>query len=69
VDKEYGLYLSYNRWLHGIPLDVFEYCEVADATGMDPAELDEEWEEGGYPQDGEIFTPASDDTDITPTRR
>ena len=58
MNKAYALYLSYNRWLHETPLDALEFMDVAKATGMDPAELDEAWDEGCYPQDGEIFDPA-----------
>jgi hypothetical protein len=61
MSKAYGLYLSYNRWLHQLPLDVCEHIEVADETETDPAELDEQWSEGCFPEGDEIITPDADD--------
>jgi len=61
MDKAYALYLSYNRWLHEQPLDCVDHSDVADATGLDPADLDERWNDGCYPQDGEIFDPTDED--------
>ena len=58
MDRSYALYLSYNRWLHEKVLDALEHMGVAEATGQDPAELDELWEEGCYPEDGEIYDPS-----------
>jgi len=60
MDKKYALYLSYNRWLHDIQLDTLEYLEVAEATGFDPSEIEEQWLDGCYPQDGQIFDPKND---------
>jgi len=55
LTKEYALYLSYNRWLHGEPLDVSEYIAVADATDYDPADLEERWNDGDYPEGDQII--------------
>jgi hypothetical protein len=56
MQKSYALYLSYNRWLHGLVLDVVEYCAVAEATCCDPSDLDERWNEGDYPEGDEIVS-------------
>jgi hypothetical protein len=59
MQKSYALYLSYNRWLHELPLAVDEICQVSEALGVDPSELEEAWESGCFPQDGEIFDPSN----------
>jgi hypothetical protein len=61
MDRAYALYLSYNRWLHEIPLDCVEFMAVADATGDDPSHLDECWDEGQYPDGEDIIVPEDDD--------
>jgi hypothetical protein len=63
VYQSYALYLSYNRWLHELPLAVDECIAVSEATTTDPSDLEEQWNEGCYPQDGEIYTPDDDDED------
>jgi hypothetical protein len=63
MEQGYALYLSYNRWLHEKPLRVDQFCAVAEATCHDPSDLEEQWDEGCYPVDGEVYDPNETDED------